>query len=337
MSPVVRQRWPTSARPQPRLVLAPFAEAEDDRSARGAYRVAHDPVGFAGRPPSRGRTSRIEIVDTPGGVQPGVLELMTAPAGIAAAGCLAGAIVHAEFEALGMEVVAQRLHAARETWPGRARGCRRRRAPSGRPGSRRARCRRSPASRMPLAIIASAVSLNQRLVDVPANVFQVFQPMGGVGAKPENFWASAGEETNSSSPTIRASGCATDFVLGKRIVFIGCDRAGMAGRSAGRGGKCRRAVVELLCLRRSECQPDTCYQAAGGGHHPSSPHRLANAAGGDALATVGRSRLEVWRRASVCRLGDAPQGRPQCATETGTPFGAPGRIHAARSSMWRMN
>src|SRR5258708_885143 len=48
-----------------------------------------------------------------------------------------------------------------------------------------------PASLMPLATSASAVSLTKDSLIFPANVFQVFQPIGGVGANPSNFWANA--------------------------------------------------------------------------------------------------------------------------------------------------
>src|ERR1700677_975088 len=44
---------------------------------------------------------------------------------------------------------------------------------------------------MPLATIASAVSRTRASLQLPANVFQVFQPMGGVRASPSNFSALA--------------------------------------------------------------------------------------------------------------------------------------------------
>src|SRR5271169_127264 len=44
---------------------------------------------------------------------------------------------------------------------------------------------------MPLAAIASAVSLTRLSLHLSANVFQVFQPIGGVRARPSNLSARA--------------------------------------------------------------------------------------------------------------------------------------------------
>src|SRR5947207_13849566 len=46
---------------------------------------------------------------------------------------------------------------------------------------------------MPFAAIASAVSRTTfSLILSQANVFQLFQPIGGVRARPSHFWAKAG-------------------------------------------------------------------------------------------------------------------------------------------------
>ena len=99
-------------RPLPRLVLAPFAETEHDRPAGGVQCVAHRLVGFARIRGAVVAPVVFQIIDAPRGVQPGVLKFVTAPAGIAAAGFSAGAIVDAELEAPGVQKVAQRLQAA---------------------------------------------------------------------------------------------------------------------------------------------------------------------------------------------------------------------------------
>ena len=48
-----------------------------------------------------------------------------------------------------------------------------------------------PASFIPVATIASAVSIISFSLTLQANLFQLFQPIGGVMASPSNFWATA--------------------------------------------------------------------------------------------------------------------------------------------------
>src|SRR5688572_14651172 len=45
---------------------------------------------------------------------------------------------------------------------------------------------------MPLATIVSAISRTSRSLMLLANVFQLFQPIGGVWARSSNFWAKHG-------------------------------------------------------------------------------------------------------------------------------------------------
>ena len=51
-----------------------------------------------------------------------------------------------------------------------------------------------PASRIPLATIELAVCSTKVSLMFEANVFQVFQPIGGVMARPSNFLAKTGIE-----------------------------------------------------------------------------------------------------------------------------------------------
>ncbi len=100
--------------PGPGLRLPPFAHAKHDRPAGGVQGVAHLGVtlfriGAVGVAPVV-----FQIVDAPRGIRLGVLLLVFVSAGKARAGLCARAVVHAEFETLRVEVVAEGLHAARE-------------------------------------------------------------------------------------------------------------------------------------------------------------------------------------------------------------------------------
>ena len=92
------------AGPEPRLVAAPFADAEENWAAGGFQRVAHGRVGplgaglagiFAGVAPVE-----FQIVDAPCGVLDRVLEFVAGATGTAGAGLRAGVGVDAELQAL---------------------------------------------------------------------------------------------------------------------------------------------------------------------------------------------------------------------------------------------
>ena len=87
LGPDVSRRAPEMADvlgPQPRLVVAPFAEAEDNRASGGVQRVAHGLVGFLGIGRAVFAPVVFQKVHAPRGVGERVLIFMAAPAGKAA-------------------------------------------------------------------------------------------------------------------------------------------------------------------------------------------------------------------------------------------------------------
>src|SRR6202040_3052084 len=90
--------------PQPRLVGAPLADAEDDRAAGGAQGVAHGLVRGARVLGVRLAPVVFQIVDAPGRVLARVLVFVAAAARPAAAGQPPGVGIDAELQAPGMDV-----------------------------------------------------------------------------------------------------------------------------------------------------------------------------------------------------------------------------------------
>src|SRR5713101_99844 len=102
------------ARPEPGLVGAPLAEAEDDGAAGGFQGVAHGGVGCRGVLRAGVAPIVFEIVDAPGGVLQGVLIFMAAAAGALLAGERASIGIDAKFQAFGMDVIGEDLDAVGE-------------------------------------------------------------------------------------------------------------------------------------------------------------------------------------------------------------------------------
>src|SRR5216684_1584153 len=100
--------------PEPRLVRAPLAEAENNGAARGLQSVAHGGVGGLGVFRAGVAPIVFEVVDAPGGVLEGVLKFMAAAARTFGAGHGAGVGVDAKFQALGMDVIGESLNAGGE-------------------------------------------------------------------------------------------------------------------------------------------------------------------------------------------------------------------------------
>ncbi len=100
--------------PFPWFAAAPFADAEDDGAFGGEEGVAHGGVGFALIACGGVAPVVFEVVDAPGGEEEGVLIFVALAAGVAAAGFGAGAAVDAEFEAAGVEEIAEGFHAGGE-------------------------------------------------------------------------------------------------------------------------------------------------------------------------------------------------------------------------------
>ncbi len=101
--------------PQPGLGGAPFADAEDDRSARGFECFAHEGVGgFAVLIWKRIAPVFLQIIDSPGGVLSRILVLVADAARPLGAGHRADVGVDSELQALGMNVVGQCLDAGGE-------------------------------------------------------------------------------------------------------------------------------------------------------------------------------------------------------------------------------
>src|SRR5437660_1046043 len=100
--------------PEPGLVGAPLAEAEDDGAAGGLQGVTHGGVG--GLSVFRAGVAPIvfEIVDAPGGVLESVLKFMAAAAGTLGASHGAGVGIDAKFQAFGMDVIGEGLDAGGE-------------------------------------------------------------------------------------------------------------------------------------------------------------------------------------------------------------------------------
>ncbi len=118
MSPVVRHKWPYLLAPQPRLVLAPFADRQHHRPAGSGDRAAHCRIGLARvalRGAGAGRAPVVlDVVDAPRGILPRVLELVALAARPPGARRRPGVGIDAELEPARMEVIAQRFEARGE-------------------------------------------------------------------------------------------------------------------------------------------------------------------------------------------------------------------------------
>src|SRR5204863_7536542 len=84
--------------PGPDVLLAPVAQAEQDRPAGGGQRVAHRGVAGPGADASVVAVVVFQVVHAPGGEQRGVLPLVAEAARIAGAGRGAAVLVDAELE-----------------------------------------------------------------------------------------------------------------------------------------------------------------------------------------------------------------------------------------------
>jgi len=112
-------------RPLPDRIPPVLAEGKDDGAAGGFERLGHLVIGCDHEAHLRGAVVGglffhhgrdeaaevvLEVVDTPGGIEIGVLLLMAERGLVTAAGLGAGGGVNADFEALGVDVVGEGLH-----------------------------------------------------------------------------------------------------------------------------------------------------------------------------------------------------------------------------------
>jgi len=97
--------------PQPGLMVAPFAEAEDDWPARLTESLPHGRIGLPGVEIAGGAPVVFEIVHTPAAVLERILVFVAAAAGPPGAGRPARIRIDAEFEPPGMDIVGKGLHA----------------------------------------------------------------------------------------------------------------------------------------------------------------------------------------------------------------------------------
>src|SRR5216684_5176774 len=100
--------------PGPRSFDAPIADAENERAAGlrngvAEFRVLHRGLKAFGIAPVD-----FDVVDAPGGVGLDVLHFVLVAAGTLFAGHAAGIGVNAEFQAFGVNVIGERLHAVGE-------------------------------------------------------------------------------------------------------------------------------------------------------------------------------------------------------------------------------
>ena len=102
--------------PVPGFVVAPFADAEQDRPAGGVQRVAHGGVGADGVNVFGIAPVVFQIVDAPLGVGECVLVFVATAAGVAGAGGVAGVGVDADLQAFGVDIIGQGFHAGGEAF-----------------------------------------------------------------------------------------------------------------------------------------------------------------------------------------------------------------------------
>ena len=100
--------------PLPGLVLAPFADGEDNRTSAGLDGLGHRLVRSLGILAIVGAPVILEVINPPLGVLEGILELVALAAGSPLAGEGAGAGIHAELQAQVVDVVRKGLHPGRE-------------------------------------------------------------------------------------------------------------------------------------------------------------------------------------------------------------------------------
>src|SRR5437016_5214371 len=106
---------------------------------------------------------------------------------------------------------------------------------------------------MPFAAIASAVSRTTfSLILSQANVFQLFQPIGGVRASPSHFWARTGvaRQRSKYSSMFIATGKAVRWNLGRnveRLPLGDAENISMIPRRVFSVNVSSRRVLETLC------------------------------------------------------------------------------------------
>src|SRR5260370_20448921 len=103
-----------TVRPEPWPASAPFANAKDNRPARGVQRGAHDLIRRARILRRAAAPVILQIIHTPSRILPRVLKLISTAARTALASLCSGVGIQAEFQAFGMDIVGERLHARRK-------------------------------------------------------------------------------------------------------------------------------------------------------------------------------------------------------------------------------
>src|SRR5208282_5903412 len=100
--------------PEPRLVVAPFAQAEENRPASRMQGIAHGGIGSVRLQPLGVAPVVFQVINTPLRISLRVLKFVAPAAGPAAAGFVADIRIDAELQSFGVDVISQRFYARRE-------------------------------------------------------------------------------------------------------------------------------------------------------------------------------------------------------------------------------